>query len=345
MSIFIPKTITAGFQKRYGTYTGQLAYIIYTDEKGVLRKEKSWKSWIDENIFPVTYDNIPTSGFVLNKKAGGDSTGWNHRQTYVRVYDPRGLEFEITIPNLLYILENTNSIKGKGLEGEFVYGWDGTELLLIPTSAPDYAKLVEYNQIIYDKKIIKARDLKIGGTYKTKHNKELIYMGRFDYYDYSGTNKGKYYFFAPLGDKSEFIYFQTFKTLNGKLIDVIDENCVSNYADLFKVLEKSRHYSPIDESKNEYLPYTFEDFSHKLLESSWGMSFYFNGKEYNLSHRRKNHIENKEYFIVEKRKDVYGMIEENSFDTLDEVFKKYNPCYLVTHLANGKIYGGGNIYE
>lgn len=37
MSIFIPKTITAGFQKRYDTYTGQLAYIIYTDEKGESR--------------------------------------------------------------------------------------------------------------------------------------------------------------------------------------------------------------------------------------------------------------------------------------------------------------------
>lgn len=346
MSIFIPKTITAGFQKRYDTYTGQLAYIIYTDEKGVLRKEKSWNGWRDETILPVTCENVPTSGFVLNKKTGGDSTGWNHRQTYVRVYDPRGLEFEITISNLLYILENTNSIKGKGLEGEFVYGWDGTELLLIPTSAPDYAELVAYNQIIYDKKIIKARDLKIGGTYKTKQNKELIYMGRFDYYDYGGTNKGKYYFFAPLRDKSELLYFQTFKTLNSKLIDVIDENCVSNYADLFKILEKNRHYSPIDESKDEYLPYTFEDFSFKFLKSfRWGMKFYFNGKKYNLSHRRKNHTEDKGYFIVEKYKDVYNLIEESSFDTLDEFFKNYNPCYLVKHLANGKIYGGSNLYE
>ena len=64
----MPKTITAGFQKRYGTYTGQLAYIIYTDEKGVLRKEKSWNSWRDEEIEPLTFDNVPTSGFVLKKQ-------------------------------------------------------------------------------------------------------------------------------------------------------------------------------------------------------------------------------------------------------------------------------------
>jgi hypothetical protein len=36
---------------------------------------------------------------------------------------PRGFEFEISIPNLLYILQECNSTKG--LDGEFVYAWDG----------------------------------------------------------------------------------------------------------------------------------------------------------------------------------------------------------------------------
>lgn len=147
-NIFIPRKIKVGFQKRHDTYTQKLAYVIYYDEKGKLRKEKSWNSWRDSDIEAADFTNEPIEGFVLNKKAGGYSTGWNHRQTYVRVYDPRGFEFEISIPNLLYILENTNSIKGKGLEGEFVYGWDGTELVLIPTSSPDYNEIMEYNNMI-----------------------------------------------------------------------------------------------------------------------------------------------------------------------------------------------------
>lgn len=351
MSIFMPKTITAGFQERSGTYTGQLAYVIYTDEKGVLRKEKSWNSWRDKKIEPVTYDNVPTSGFVLNKKAGGYSTGWNHRQTYVRVYDPRGLEFEISIPNLLYILENTNSIKGKGLEGEFVYGWDGTELLLIPTSAPDYQELIAYNEAVHNKTTIKAKDLKIGATYKSKQNEDLIYMGRFDYYDY-GTNKGKQHFFAKLRDKSKSLWyydyqegdynFQSYKSLSGKLISVIDDNCVSNYAEIFEELECRTCYSPIDKSKNEYIPYTFEEFSDKVLNGyRWGEVFYYNG----LGRKVITNVDNKtnqKYFVVEIYNERhYSSRQDGTFDTLEEVFNHYKPCYLNEYLENGKLYKVG----
>jgi hypothetical protein len=65
----------------------------------------------NKEIIPVEYTNEPLDGFVLNKKVGGYKSDWNFRQAYCRVYDPRGFEFEITIPNLLYILENANSIK------------------------------------------------------------------------------------------------------------------------------------------------------------------------------------------------------------------------------------------
>ena len=67
-SIFIPEKIKVGYQKRDDTYTKQLAYIIYFDSEGVLRKENSWNSWRDKNIEPEIFDNIPINGFVLNKK-------------------------------------------------------------------------------------------------------------------------------------------------------------------------------------------------------------------------------------------------------------------------------------
>ena len=43
--LYIPDKIKVGYQKREGTYTGKLAYVIYYDEKGKLRKEASWNSW------------------------------------------------------------------------------------------------------------------------------------------------------------------------------------------------------------------------------------------------------------------------------------------------------------
>lgn len=49
-NIFIPTKINVGFQKRKDTYTGKLAYVIYFDEKGKLRKETSWQGWRDEGI-------------------------------------------------------------------------------------------------------------------------------------------------------------------------------------------------------------------------------------------------------------------------------------------------------
>ena len=105
MSIFIPNKINVGYQNREGTYTGKLAYVIYYDERGKLRKETSWQNWRDKNIPNNEYENVPTEGFVLNKKVGGYKSDWNFRQTYSRIYDPRGFEFEITIDNLLWILE------------------------------------------------------------------------------------------------------------------------------------------------------------------------------------------------------------------------------------------------
>ena len=183
-NIFVPSKINVGFQNRQGTYTGKLAYVIYFDEKGKLRKETSWEGWRDKDIPNEIYDNEPTEGFVLNKKVGGveESWGWDVRKTYTRIYDPRGFEFEITVPNLLWILENCDCIKGKGLEGQFVYGWDGKELVLVPVESPDYKEIQEKNKIIHNNEFIKAKDLILGATYETLKGERYVYMGKYDAY-------------------------------------------------------------------------------------------------------------------------------------------------------------------
>lgn len=347
-SIFIPKIINVGYQNRSGTYTGKLAYIIYYDEKGKLRKENSWNGWRDENIPNDEFENVPIEGFVLNKKAGGDRYGWNPRQTYCRVYDPRGFEFEITIPNLLYILENTNCIKGKGLEGEFVYGWDGADLILMPVSSPDYKQIAAYNKIVHNNESIKARDLILGTTYLTKDNEEWIYMGRFETYgygyewkengeikrskrykdiptrrynytqiSYKGVNNfpyGKMYWFARL-TKGKYPEFYQLKTIpKNKLISCIDDKCTDKYSEIYNKMESSYQFSPIDDSKDKIFDATFEKF-YNLFKNSHGRNVRFIG---NINGRyikyEAEKVKSDEEYIVRRKyskNNIYhGDIEE-----------------------------------
>ena len=293
-NIFIPKIIKVGYQKRGGTYTGKLAYIIYIDDKKKVRKEKSWNSWRDKGIKPNDFDNEPTSGFVLNKKAGGYTTHWNTRNTYCRVYDPRGFEFEISISNLLYILENTSSIKGKGLEGEFTYGWSGTELLLLPVGAPDYKDHQAFSDALFGKRI-GTRDMVPGRTYKFASGESHIYLGRFPEYstcDYEDknlkgtvTSKNNFYFFKSdrFDDAKKYDeknngdyrgwYVTTYKSLP-KIAQCLDEGSHPEYAWLMDFLEKDERYKPKVEYVIEKTPYTYDEFAEWITEKVNGKGFY-----------------------------------------------------------------------
>jgi len=366
-TIFLPKTIKVGYQTRSDTYTGQLAYVIYIDQKGKLRKEASWNSWRDNKIEPQEFTNEPTSGFVLNKKVGDYSSHWSHRQAYVRVYDPRNFEFEVTIENLLYILENASSIKGKGLEGEFVYGWDGKDLLLMPVDSPDYKEITEYSEMILKNSYVKAKELILGATYKTKSNEEWVYMGRFDYHtteydsipegrtNWGGVsyksvkkdvNKGKHHFFAretkDYRDES-YLSILTIKSLGERFIDTISTNCVENYAELFEKLECKTEYSPYDKSKDEYIQYTFEEFIEYVnsldLDENWRTLNIKSQKDFEevIAEIRFD----KEYNLYYLRGDYVRSTNSyvhNNIGTIEDVFKKYNPVYKNEYLENGKIY-------
>lgn len=299
-SIFIPNRINVGYKKRESTYTGKLAYVVYFDEKGKLRKEKSWQDWRDKTIPNDEFDNAPTSGFVLNKKVGDYSTGWSHRRSYCRVYDPRGFEIEISIENLLYILENTSAIKGKGLEGEFVYGWDGMELVLIPIGAPEYKECQHFSNLVHNNDTIKGKDLVLGGTYFDKSKTEYIYLGKYDYWktekidredkvewnrrvDHTwdiarskatkGFNKGKHFFFASISADNT-CKFYAFKALGNKLVGCKDNTCHPHYAKLMDKLVANPIFSPVNKDGYSFIPITFDEFKQlitskvKRLEST-----------------------------------------------------------------------------
>jgi len=260
----IPKTIHIGVNKRNDTYTGHLAYVIYTDEKGKRRKECSWESWRDTSIDPIDYDNVPTSGFVLNKGVGGGRSGggWNARNEYIRVYDPRNFEFEISVANLLFILQETNSIKGKGLEGEFVYSWSGADLVLLPVASAEYAASTEFTNAKTMK--VTKKDMVEGCVYLSKDMRELVYLGRHkcrQYYGYSDTfgynelttppEKFFHVFYDVETEKYDFERGFT------KLCKKVSDESYHDYANLHTELVDSKYCSLL--SKTILTPVTIDD--------------------------------------------------------------------------------------
>ena len=363
MSIYIPKKIKVGYQNRSDTYTKKLAYVIYYDEKNKLRKETSWNNWRDEKIEPDDFDNEPTRGFVLNKKAGDCcSEHWgNHRQAYCRVYDPRGFEFEITINNLLYILENCDCLKGKGLDGEFVYGWDGKDLILIPVDSPDYKEIKTRTDKIQNGKRFKGKDLIIGATYLTKNEEKWVYMGRFDKWEkltnrfinkwywssnkdrewefnlddtwtlvpnnkntaYKHVNKGKYYWFY-IGHNN-YSSFQKYCFETRKSIGDILIDCIDE--------KPSQNYAEyFDDLENNHFDYNPIDFtSEKLLDLPYDKFVEYLGLKKYTSFLN-NYCKEKE--VIDKGNGTY--LYQNKEYLPSELYKEIKPKYKIYKHIDGK---------
>ena len=209
--LIIPEKINVGFQKRTDTYSGFLAFVVYTDAKGNMKKEKSWNGWRDKKIPQKDFSNVPTSGFVLNQDAGGKRhswSSWDTRMEKVRVFDPRGFEIEITIPNLLFILQECSSIKGKGIEGELIYGWDKQELILLPACCPEYVQSQDHTSL--QTKKVTAKDIVEGGVYKMKDHSIVMYLGRHTWFNESSYP-------AVFGKKVHVFAYLDRQTRNGRM--------------------------------------------------------------------------------------------------------------------------------
>ena len=364
MSIYIPKKIKVGYQNRYDTYTKKLAYVIYYDEKNKLRKETSWNNWRDEKIEPDDFDNEPTRGFVLNKKVGDYSGDWgNHRQAYCRIYDPRGFEFEITINNLLYILENCDCLKGKGLDGEFVYGWDRKDLILIPVDSPDYKEIKTRTDKIQNGTKFKGKDLIIGATYLTKNNEQWIYMGRFDKWEklintfrrewywslnkdrdgkwefdlddtwtlvpnnkntaYKNVNKGKYYWFYIGHDN--YSSFQKYRFEARKSIGDILIDCVDE--------KPSQNYAEyFDDLENNHFNYNPIDFTSETSLDLPYDKFIERIKKYKYTSFLNNYCKEKE--VIDKGNGTY--LYQNKEYLPSELYKEIKPKYKIYKHIDGK---------
>ena len=181
-NLYIPKKIKVGFQNRQGTFTGKLAYIIYIDDKGVLRKETSWQGWRDQKIEPLEFDNEPRAGFLFNKGVQRYGYHWGSGRSSIRVYDPRDFEFEINVDNLIGILMHSDVSKRDIVE-ECIYAWDGKELVLLPTNSDQYQNSLQYTKKQGEN--LSAKSLVKGYTYSQKKTDDVYtYIGYFEWFDW-----------------------------------------------------------------------------------------------------------------------------------------------------------------
>ena len=353
----IPKQIHVGCQKRGGTYTGKLAYVIYTDEKGKKRKEVSWDGWRDHKIKPIDYDNEPTSGFVLNKGVGGqrESWGYNSRNEYIRVYDPRGFEFEISVANLLFILQESTSIKGKGLEGEFIYSWDGTELVLLPVDCLEYTQSKAFTDGLGSK--VTKKEMFEGHTYMTKKQETVVYLGR---HNCKEDPKWAYRFDEELiktkKRKKQHIFLNTetnkYQLEGGftKLSKIIDANVHDDYATQYSTFIDGIFMSDI---KQVHIIKTSKtNVFKKGNAGTYNNKFFIKCKDGNYirplaEHRMYNHSSTNFKKFKESELDI-SILEHNNYSYssyMHKAFleKNYDNCGLFTlefELTSGLRIGG-----
>lgn len=188
-NLYIPSKIKVGFQKRSDTFTGKLAYVIYFDEKGKLRKETSWEGWRDTKIAPIEIENTPRSGYLFNKGVQRGGYDWGTGRSSIRVYDPRDFEFEITVDNLMGILMHSDVSKRDIVE-ECVFAWEGKELVLLPVNSEEYQASVAYTAKQSGK--VSAKSLVKGYTYNHKKiDQPLVYVGNFEWFEWGSLLNGK----------------------------------------------------------------------------------------------------------------------------------------------------------
>lgn len=241
--LYIPKKITVGFQKRSDTFTGKLGYVVYRDEKGVLRQEKSWQGWRDQKIAAQEFDNTPRSNFVFNR----DISRCGHWSTHskVRIHDSRDFEFEIELSNMMYILMHSDVSK-RDIQEDCVFAWSGKNLVLLPVTSEEYKNSVEHTKKLEMK--FSFKDLVPGHTYTTKKRGDFVYLGSYEWsiedYSYSTNKKnwkntGKKHIFYALKKLS---YMPAFEPLTAAdVAECIQNEVHPGYSNFVEKLMKTPH--------------------------------------------------------------------------------------------------------
>lgn len=319
-NVIIPTKLIVGIEKNRDSKVGKLAYY---DESNKIKQEKLWKEAIDKNLGILNINNEPIKGFRLTENNLLDTVDWNNLNVKLVVRDPRGFEFEMTIGNLIYLMYNKSYDSGANLKGEFVYGWSGRNMMLIPTTSKDYELYKDYTKQINSESFVKEKDLKIGASYISKNNKEYVYMGVSKFYGYNGNSMGNHVWLIEM-ENGKPKHIRNFKSAYRKFIAVKSEQCLYDLDMLKDIIERDASYCPIDRTNVKYIPYTFEEFKKSIqgkqnvYKNKYGMSF----------------------IVSRNTEDGLRVVSNSSINnhTYEEAFRIVEPCFKAIYLMNGKLY-------
>lgn len=181
MQVSIPEKVYVGFQGRRTQDEVPLGFMTpYTDDAAGQSRRDSVDKWArgygnNKTFNSVIMDNKPMYGFRLGRairRSGHFGSG----ASYVRIEDPRGFELEISIENLVAVLE-TCAMEKCEFVGELVWA-------RVPGSAKNLLVAVDsdlYRGSIKTKAAVAAakssKEFKIGDTIEAVTGETGVYMG------------------------------------------------------------------------------------------------------------------------------------------------------------------------
>lgn len=180
-TIKVPEKVYIGFQGRRTQDDVPLGFMTpYGEDQAGQKRMATVDGWArgyygstNKAFNSVTLDNKPMIGFKIGRavRRYGRFSG---NSSKIRVEDPRGFELEISIENMLMLM-NSNIIEDGELVAECVWGRDGNANVLLPLNSEPYAHYLQTQQ----KKaaVIGLKNVKVGDSIELLTGEKGVYLG------------------------------------------------------------------------------------------------------------------------------------------------------------------------
>lgn len=178
-TIKIPQTVYVGFQGRRAVDEVPLGFMTpYDTTKAGQKRQQTvdqWaKGWGSNKTFnSVVLENVPMIGFKIGR-AIRRSRSWGGNASYVRIEDPRGFELEISIENMVMVMDQ-NIVEDGEIMQECVWGRDGGKNILLPTNSEPYQASLNTTKRLNS--VLSLKDVKAGSKVKLVTGETGIYYG------------------------------------------------------------------------------------------------------------------------------------------------------------------------
>lgn len=170
----IPSSLYCGFSDRSADRLPLGFLTPDGTDKAAMKRKATVDGWRDTSIEPMTFTNEPQTGFRLVDSI--KRHGWNGGNVVVRVEDPRGFELEISVANLLSVMESTTVINGE-IQSSCLWAREGGKNILIPTDSEWYKGVLASIEAAKTAKKAKKVKPQIGDVVKLRNGETRTYAG------------------------------------------------------------------------------------------------------------------------------------------------------------------------